>query len=210
MESDNKHISKTGFKTPENYFENLEDKVLQNLNKKQPKIYKFEKEYTAGFETPTDYFDNLETKIFRKLEIDQKSSVDSGFKVPMGYFDQLEKRVLEVSLEKKKNPKVIPLFTTKKLVYFSSVAAAIALVISIANISFPKDDTDFSSLDIADIQDYMDDEAGVFGDIEITAALISEKTDLSVDTYNTLELNNDSVIEYLEIEGIEDDIMYTN
>lgn len=52
MQNNNKHI-KTGFKTPDNYFEKLEAQLLDELNPKME----------TGFTIPNDYFKNVNDKI---------------------------------------------------------------------------------------------------------------------------------------------------
>ena len=58
------NIKSNGFKTPENYFDSIEDKFFERL--------KFEENIEgvndSGFTAPEDYFDTLEDKILSKLE----------------------------------------------------------------------------------------------------------------------------------------------
>jgi len=61
MKKEIKHIHTPGFKTPSNYFDNVEENVMteiglaKNLSKKSP------------FLTPSSYFDSLEDKILEKV-----------------------------------------------------------------------------------------------------------------------------------------------
>ena len=58
------NIKSNGFKTPENYFDSIEDKFFERL--------KFEENIEgvndSGFTAPEGYFDTLEDKILSKLE----------------------------------------------------------------------------------------------------------------------------------------------
>jgi len=55
----------TGFKTPENYFDSLEERVMQRISFDENKI-------ATGFKTPDHYFDSLEEKIMQKLPTESK------------------------------------------------------------------------------------------------------------------------------------------
>ena len=57
---------KSGFKVPENYFEDFESKVLDSLFL-EPKILKTVSK-DSGFKIPLDYFETLESKIYTKIE----------------------------------------------------------------------------------------------------------------------------------------------
>ncbi|MBP9794076.1 MAG: hypothetical protein KBC56_08765 [Flavobacterium sp.] len=58
LHNDNKIT--TGFKTPENYFDSLEDRVMQRISFEENKM-------ETGFAVPDHYFDSLEEKVMQKL-----------------------------------------------------------------------------------------------------------------------------------------------
>jgi hypothetical protein len=58
-----KHIKSTGFKTPENYFNNLEEQILQSV--KLQETLKASKH--NGFKAPEHYFDALEDSIINSI-----------------------------------------------------------------------------------------------------------------------------------------------
>ncbi|WP_397363141.1 hypothetical protein [Olleya sp. R77988] len=61
MKDNNLHnIKETGFKTPQNYFEGLEDRILTHAT-----LESLTK--STGFKTPEDYFDTIETSVLEKL-----------------------------------------------------------------------------------------------------------------------------------------------
>ena len=61
MNKDNLHnIKDSGFKTPKNYFDGLEDSILNQI-KLQEKVE------DAGFKVPDNYFDSLDDKILDKV-----------------------------------------------------------------------------------------------------------------------------------------------
>jgi len=55
----------SGFKTPENYFDSLEERVMQRISFDENKI-------TTGFKVPKNYFDSLEEKVMQKLPLKTK------------------------------------------------------------------------------------------------------------------------------------------
>lgn len=58
------NIKSSGFKTPENYFDSLEDKLFERLNNKET----IKGINDPGFIVPKDYFESLDNKILNKLE----------------------------------------------------------------------------------------------------------------------------------------------
>ncbi|MCX7549087.1 hypothetical protein OS188_14110 [Xanthomarina sp. F1114] len=64
------NIKQSGFKTPEDYFSNLEDNIMSqiHLDKKIDKTV---------FKTPESYFDSLEDRILNKISDNQETKVIS-------------------------------------------------------------------------------------------------------------------------------------
>lgn len=59
----NKNI--TGFKTPENYFEDFDTQIFSKIDEENlPK--------SAGFKTPNGYFENFETNVLKAIETSEK------------------------------------------------------------------------------------------------------------------------------------------
>ena len=66
MQKKNLHnIKKTGFTTPNNYFEGIEDSILNQI-KLQEKVG------DTGFKTPDNYFEGLENSILEKVKPEPK------------------------------------------------------------------------------------------------------------------------------------------
>jgi len=73
MNKNNLHnIKKTGFKVPEDYFNNLEDIILS-----QQKMEELSDD--SGFKTPENYFETLENRIIAKASKKETSKVISLF-----------------------------------------------------------------------------------------------------------------------------------
>jgi len=72
MKKENIHnIKSSGFKTPDNYFESIDDQILERLNDKEI----ISASETTGFMVPKDYFDSVETTILEKIESQPETPV---------------------------------------------------------------------------------------------------------------------------------------
>ena len=63
-----KHIKNSGFKTPDNYFNNLEDTIFSKLNTNS----NLDSLDGHGFNVPDDYFSTIEDKVLNKLPFKEK------------------------------------------------------------------------------------------------------------------------------------------
>ena len=63
-----KNINKTGFKVPQDYFENFEDILLSELKLKGASAH-------SGFKVPKGYFENLDGQIINAIEKDKDHKV---------------------------------------------------------------------------------------------------------------------------------------
>jgi hypothetical protein len=75
MNKDLKNIKTTGFKVPKDYFNTLEDNILDKV--KDDTILKDIK--NPGFEIPNNYFNSVEDTIFNKLHSKESPKVISLF-----------------------------------------------------------------------------------------------------------------------------------
>ncbi|NNC49312.1 MAG: hypothetical protein HKO01_02115 [Flaviramulus sp.] len=66
------NIKKPGFNVPKDYFNNLEDVILSEINLKETLS-------TSGFKTPKDYFETLEGVVIEKVTEKKASKVISLF-----------------------------------------------------------------------------------------------------------------------------------
>ncbi|MFD1064216.1 hypothetical protein ACFQ1Q_13250 [Winogradskyella litorisediminis] len=76
------NIKETGFKTPEDYFESFDDKLLQRLETKSI----LDNIKDEGFKTPEGYFDTVENQIFQLAKAEDKVKVVSIFKSKKFYY----------------------------------------------------------------------------------------------------------------------------
>ncbi|MTE27470.1 MULTISPECIES: hypothetical protein [Winogradskyella] len=61
------NVKKTGFKTPDHYFESFEDKLFERMSESQS----ISDVQSTGFKVPKDYFDSVEDNVMRKLNEDE-------------------------------------------------------------------------------------------------------------------------------------------
>ena len=150
----------------------------------------------SGLKAPKDYFDNLEDRLMSEIKLNETASV-SGFKAPDGYFDTLESRILN-KVSEKETTKVIPLFNRKNILYISSIAAAVLLLF---NLSIFEKETNWDSLDIETVENYILDEN--VGSYEIASLLAVD--DISEDDFDSLEFTDEAMEGYfLENTSVED------
>lgn len=178
------NIKKSGFKVPNNYFETLEDSVL-NIAKLE------EKTKTPRFKTPSNYFDNLETIILNQAKLNTIVE-DPGFKTPENYFENLEKTILNKTPLKKETKLIV--LNKSTLFYAASIAALIVLFFSLdpfKNGTDSKSIVTIDSLDTELLDNFVLDEvetsnlAALFTDIELneTSFIDYNLTDDTLDHY---------------------------
>ncbi|WP_158848384.1 hypothetical protein [Algibacter sp. L1A34] len=150
----------------------------------------------SGLKAPKDYFDNLEDRFMAEIKLNEVAR-DSGFKAPEGYFDSLENSILN-KVSEQKTTKVIPLFNRKNLLYISSIAAAVLLLF---NLSIFEKQTNWDSLDIDTVENYILDEN--VGSYEIATLLLVD--DISEEDFEYLEFTDEAMEGYfLENASMED------
>lgn len=77
-----------GFKLPDNYFENLEDQLMDHVSLTS------ELSDDAGFKTPGGYFDTLTDELVVHASLKDAIGDDHAFTVPDGYFESLSSELL--------------------------------------------------------------------------------------------------------------------
>ena len=154
----------------------------------------------SGYKAPDGYFNNLEDSIFNKLNV--KSNLNSinnpGFNVPQDYFKTLEDNVFN-TLEKDKNDvKVISLFSKRNILYYSGIAAAIVLMISIFK---PDSKVSFDSIETELVESYISNYNINSADL----ATLWNETDFNEVAFDDYEFLDVTVEDYiLENSNIED------
>lgn len=66
MENKKSYNPKSGFKVPDNYFGNLESKIMASINEDKGILHDLKED--NGFKVPANYFETLESRIFEKIE----------------------------------------------------------------------------------------------------------------------------------------------
>jgi hypothetical protein len=155
---------------------------------KTKKIHNIE---STGFKTPSGYFDSLEKNILDKIDIENTSSIPkkTGFEVPDSYFNNLEDTIAE-KVAGNKQVKIISLFSTKNLIYASSIAATIIILISL---SIFRTQPSFDNLETETVENYIISES--ISSYEIASLLNDDE--LNEDEFVDLNLENENIEAYL-------------
>ena len=167
----------------------------ENLNKKN------------AFKTPEGYFDHLEDQLMDKIENDPSLNLNknTGFKSPDGYFESLEDKVFTKINERKTKTKVLSLYNKKTLITISAIAASLLLLFSLQN-SDNNDELNFNTLDLADINAYIEQGNVGISETEL-ASLIGEEIDFT-DSFEDNPIDDEAVMDYLNNNDIENEILY--
>ncbi|KAA1242654.1 hypothetical protein [Aquimarina sp. RZ0] len=197
METNNLHNNKSGFKTPEDYFENFDKKLSKKLNDSATSIFP---------NAQKNSLDISENNVFRNLTKNKEkpsitlNNLTSGMLLPENYFEEVEKRILQNTIQSKTTSKTISLFSKKNILYVSGIAAMIAIILSITIYKNKDSLININSLELSDIQEYFEGE-DVYIDENI-ALLFEEKINL-FDTFDTSEVSNETLLDYLSDEEFE-------
>ncbi len=180
---------KSGFTTPNDYFDTLEIDILSKI-----KTEELNSEIDKNtFKTPDAYFDTIEDIVIAKLKAESFQNKEN-IEVPNNYFDTLEDTVIS----KLKPPKkIISLKTVSK--YLAPIAIAASLLL-IFTLNTNKDKVTFDSLATAEIEQFID-----YGIIDIdTQTLASTFSDIEIKTEEfDLSLTDSEVLNYLTDEDLE-------
>ncbi len=165
----------------------------------------------GGFKVPKDYFESFEDKLSKKIAMDtnknklSNNKVPSGFTVPENYFEDSKNNILQkISVDQPKD-KVISLITKRNIIYFSGIAAMIAIIFSLSINT--KSELNFNDLEIADIHVYFSE-----GNIELSSSEIASLLDDEIDYVDAFEEDlddNEALLEYISQEDLDDEIIFT-
>ena len=154
------------------------DKRVQSIVKEKKNIH--------GFKAPKDYFENFDETLITNLQTESLPK-KAGFAVPNGYFEELEHTIINAVQDAVDEPKVISIFSTKRVLGFVAVAACLALVVTIFN--KPKV-ASFEDLQTTTIADYFSEGNSNIDSNELIALLDDETiTTLTLETELTSEQN---------------------
>ena len=199
MNTKNKHI-KTGFTTPDDYFNNFDEKVLNKLSIAENEVTL---PLETGYKTPDKYFSNFEESVLHQLS-DVKNNINTqkqtGFVAPESYFDNLESEILNKITATE--PKVINLFSKKQFLYVASIAAILILsffILNPINSNLPT----FDDIEYAAFEEYLNTE-----DLDISALELAELYEVDSNDLNNisfLSFDDENILEYLSDETTSDD-----
>ncbi|MFT4612239.1 MAG: hypothetical protein ACJA1H_001297 [Glaciecola sp.] len=144
---------------------------------------------TSGFKVPKDYFSQVEEQILSEVHL--KNTFDTtGFDVPDSYFESLEHKIFQ-KLEEEQGVKVIPLFSWKKVIYVSAMAACLVLMF---NVFYNASETiTFDSLETASIENYLEQED--YTSYELASLLTDDELDIN--NFTDIEISEGSLEDYL-------------
>lgn len=164
---------------------------------------------SSGFKVPEGYFENFESHLLTRLPFKTETKnisttkIGSGFKIPEEYFANLENKIYQKIKEVKPKRKMVFLITRKNIIYLSGVAAMIAIVISLSTIT--KSKLNFGDITITDAYTYFNDENIELDNIEIATLL---ENDVSyADMLEKEIINNDTILDYLSTEDLDEEII---
>ncbi|RPD99910.1 hypothetical protein EGM88_01195 [Aureibaculum marinum] len=170
------HIKKSGFKTPKEYFNTLEDAVFTKLTSN-----KFPKK--SGIKVPEGYFNSIEDNVLNKINLKNK---ETGFKIPDHYLETVEDNVLKNINKKQKDPKVIN-FTSIFLKKIIPIVAAASLLLFIFINYNQSSDVNLNQLASSEIEQWIDNDLITFDTYEIT------------DVFEDIELEDEPIFEEEEL-----------
>lgn len=156
-----------------------------------------------GFNVPENYFETLEDSILHKVKaIESKESLlvpykgKHGYIVPESYFENLGDNILQKTPTE--IPKVIPLFSWKKIAYSAIGIAAMFLLFFTLYTPSPTIKTNsLASIDSYLLQEYIEnDELDDFSLFEIEDLLLDQNIDIIA--WNTDTLQDELLYEYLD------------
>lgn len=157
------------------------------------------KKHTHGFKTPDGYFDQFEDALFDQLKLEGMPK-ETGMTAPDGYFDSVEAAIFSKLEDTEKSPKVISLFNKKTITYAVAIAAALALIITLA-LPAINGSTEVEELPLADIESYLQNDKLDWDSYDVAAMMTDEELNsLSMET----DLFNEENLEDYLLENIDD------
>ncbi len=189
------NIQGSGFKTPKDYFNSLEDGICAKALSDQK---------SKDMHVPEGYFDGLEDKIMKAISEESilDKQINSGLKVPKDYFNTIEDSILD-KIEDKREPKVIQLLSRRNIMYASCIAAALVLMFSFY---FNKEETTFENIDVELVENYILDQN--IDSYELASLLKDE--DLETENFLDSEIYTDNSIEEYLIDNADIEELITN
>ena len=190
---------KSCFKTPSNYFNLLDDKLMANYsvntNNNIPK--------SNSFKIPENYLSNLEDIIVSKLNAEGLNKKKLNNEIPTNYFENLEDRIFDRIATEKKTRKVISLNSNFRKIAMVAVAASLLLYFGIVSVFNNTNSVDFNSLTTNEIHYWLDSENILISNDDIASVLNDDEINDLSDNLLTTTYNDDEIIEFLNNSDIE-------
>lgn len=151
-----------------------------------------------GFKVPKDYFETLEDQIMSNIALDTQISKAEipGFETPKDYFNTLEDNIFN-KLETPQETKIIPLFKKRNILYFSSIAAVLLIMLAIFV------NTDSEELDYDLVENYIiNEDVDVY---ELATLLTDEElNNIQMEIRNSTYIEDDMESYLLDNVNLED------
>lgn len=184
---------KLGFKTPNDYFESLEDSLFSRLKEEKIEVK------NTGFGIPKDYLDEFESKFFNKIELQK---LETGYTTSDNYFENIEDIILNKTINQKPSPKVISIFSNIPYQKIASIAAI--FIISLVGLKmFYKPELTLEKVDFESIEEYVTTEDLNLNEYEL--ADLYEVSNEELEQLSNENIDNNQLYDYLSDEIVPED-----
>ncbi len=129
---ENPDLKKSAFQVPADYFDQLEGRIMDNIEAEEGELATSEHLKQNIFEVPEGYFSQLEERITDGIRAEEGELASNAhlkenvFRVPEGYFQSLDEKITAKLAPKEDAPvKVIPLY---QRTWFRAAVAAMLVV----------------------------------------------------------------------------------
>lgn len=191
--STNHSNKKLGFKTPNDYFESLEDCLFSRLKEEKIEVK------NTGFDIPKDYLDEFESKFFNKIELQK---LETGYTTSDNYFENIEDIILNNTTNQKPSPKVISIFSNIPYQKIASIAAI--FIISLVGLKmFYKPQLTLEKVDFESIEEYVTTEDLNLDEYEL--ADLYEVSNEELELLSNENIDNNQLYDYLSDEIVPED-----
>jgi len=173
-------LHNAGFNLPHDYFETVEEKIVNEI-----KLASFKNE--ISFKVPDKYFDTLSTEI--ALKNLKSSTTEVPFKVPIEFFDSVESKVQAKIESQNKNS----LFTLTRFWIPFSVAAMLVLTVGIVKFN-SETPSQSAQVEVGELEEWLEN-----GSVDINSYEIASIYETELAQINPTDFLNEKEIEdYLQ------------
>ncbi|MGG8496547.1 hypothetical protein ACQY1Q_09035 [Tenacibaculum sp. TC6] len=150
----------------------------------------------SGFIVPENYFEELENKVFQEENI-LNAAKNIPFKTPENYFDAFEATLLDKLSIEKNTTKVIPLYKRVVRLIPTAVAASVLLFIGYTFFNNSSGIINFDNITTSDIEKWYENGYINTDSDEFISAINTTDINFENETINSINLDGDTVEEYL-------------